>query len=70
MKSALNMWKVFIYYTESVLLHKLTDTDKNNKTQQLSSTLSMSMKFNSVRIITTTLILSTERLGLVINKAL
>ncbi len=31
------MWKVFIYYTESVLLHKQTDTDKNNKTQQLSS---------------------------------
>ncbi len=26
-----------IYYTESVLLHKQTDNDKNNKTQQLSS---------------------------------
>lgn len=37
MKSAVNIWKVFVYYTESVLVHKQTDTDKNNKTLQLSS---------------------------------
>lgn len=33
----MNIYKVFVYHMKSVLQHKQTDTDKNNKTQQLSS---------------------------------
>jgi len=35
--SIVNIWNVFVYHMESVLIHKQIDTDKNNKTQQLSS---------------------------------